>query len=496
MIRVNAEIAIVGAGYAGSLLALVLHQLHRKPVLLEQGRHPRFAIGESSTPLANLSFEKLCRTYDLPRLTPLSKYGSWQQTYPELACGLKRGFSFFRHHLRQEFSPQIDHANELLVAASPADAVGDTHWFREQFDHFLAQEAQAAAIPYFDQTQITAITRDRGWLLRGVRAEQEIEVKARFLVDASGPASVVARVLGIDCSPRGLRTNSWAVYSHFAGVEFWENLFAQSGGKPADHPFHCDDAALHHVLDHGWMWVLRFNNGLASAGFVFNEAKQACRNSPPPEAIWKNALECYPSIARQFSGARAVRPLIRTERLQRRAKQVAGADWAMLPHSAYFIDPLLSSGIAHTLLGIERLARIFERHWERPSFYEQWPEYEATLQREIDFVDQLVHGCYRAFDHFALLAVFTMYYFAGAIYSETRRRQGNASPQDEFLFSHHAPFRAAVSQGYQKLLHLSKNQSLATDALTAYRRQVAADIAPYNLAGLCDPSKQNLYPFV
>src|SRR5262249_47253799 len=143
MIREHADVAILGAGFAGSLMALVLQRLGRRPVLLERGSHPRFAIGESSTPLANLALEELSRTYGLERLFPLTEYGRWQRSYPELACGLKRGFSFFQHRAGRPFTTSPDHANELLVAASPADEVGDTHWFREHFDHFLVREAEA-----------------------------------------------------------------------------------------------------------------------------------------------------------------------------------------------------------------------------------------------------------------------------------------------------------------------------------------------------------------
>ena len=53
------EVAIVGSGFAGSLLARILSVLGYDVVLLERGRHPRFAIGESSTPLANLSLERI-----------------------------------------------------------------------------------------------------------------------------------------------------------------------------------------------------------------------------------------------------------------------------------------------------------------------------------------------------------------------------------------------------------------------------------------------------
>src|SRR5262249_41516974 len=159
--------------------------------------------------------------------------------------------------------------------------------------------------------------------------------------------------------------------------------------------------------------------------------------------------------------------------------RAAGVDWAMLAHSAYFLDPLFSSGNAHSLLTIERLARVFARHWGRPSLAEELQQYEAALLREVDFVDRLVHGCYRSVQRFDLLAAFTMYYFAGAIHSEERRRQGLAGERDEFLFSHHPTFRAALEEGYEKLLRPSLSR-------TEYERQVSRDIAPYNTVGLCD----------
>ncbi|MGH3428195.1 MAG: hypothetical protein ACRDQZ_11635, partial [Mycobacteriales bacterium] len=94
---------------------------------------------------------------------------------------------------------------------------------------------------------------------------------------------------------------------------------------------------------------------------------------------------------------------------------------------------------------------------------------------------------------FDLLAAFTMYYFAGAIHSEERRQKGLAGERDEFLFSHHAPFREAFCLGYERLLEAARDGS-DTPALE-YERRVAADIAAYNSAGLCDPAKRNMYPF-
>ena len=95
---VRTDVAIVGSGFAGSLLARILTRLDYHVTLIEKARHPRFAIGESSTPLGNLCLERLSRRYDLPDLYQLAAHGRWIESHPGLERGLKRGFTFYRHH--------------------------------------------------------------------------------------------------------------------------------------------------------------------------------------------------------------------------------------------------------------------------------------------------------------------------------------------------------------------------------------------------------------
>ena len=118
--KADFDIAVVGSGFAGSLLAMIARRLGRSVVMIERGRHPRFAIGESSTPLANLLLEELALRHDLPGVRPLCKWGAWQKSLPHIGCGLKRGFTFLHHALGEKFS-----GSELLVAASPRDGSGN-----------------------------------------------------------------------------------------------------------------------------------------------------------------------------------------------------------------------------------------------------------------------------------------------------------------------------------------------------------------------------------
>jgi FADH2 O2-dependent halogenase len=496
MIREACDVAVIGAGFAGSIMALVLQRLGLKPILLERGAHPRFAIGESSTPLANLALEELGRAYDLPQLVALSEYGRWQKAYPQLACGLKRGFSYFTHKPDQPFVPDAVHSNELLVAASPTDEVADTHWFREHIDAFFADEVQRLGILYLDRTEITGIDHDTRWSLTGRQGDRPVEVNAKFVIDATGPGGFLARALSIDNRPSRLRTNCWSVYTHFEGVSFWEDVLRSHGADLDAHPFPCDAAALHHVVEEGWIWVLRFNNGITSAGIAFDGERRPPRDAGAPEGEWRRLLQRYPSIAENFREARPVQPWVRTGRLQRQARQIVGPDWALLPHAAYFLDPFFSAGNAHTLHGIQRLARILTDHWQKPSLEEQLLAYEELLKREIDVVDKLVHGSYQAFRHFDLFTAYTMHYFAAAHTCETRRRNGQAPPGTPFLLADDPNFCAGLDQSYKTLLTLPESASVPRDLVNDFHKKVAEAIAPFNTAGFEDPSKLNMYPFV
>jgi FADH2 O2-dependent halogenase len=71
-VKLPVDLAVVGSGFGGALTALVARRLGLSVALLERGTHPRFAIGESTSPLANLLLEEIARRYDLPKLLPRS----------------------------------------------------------------------------------------------------------------------------------------------------------------------------------------------------------------------------------------------------------------------------------------------------------------------------------------------------------------------------------------------------------------------------------------
>ncbi|MEK6257643.1 MAG: FAD-dependent oxidoreductase [Planctomycetota bacterium] len=487
MIELDVDIAVIGAGFSGSLTALLLKQIGLKPVLIDRGVHPRFAIGESSTPMANLILEALARRYDLPRLAPLSNYASWKRAYPEIVCGLKRGFSYFHHTFGEDFRPRADHANELLVAASSTAEDADTHWLRSDFDQFLAHEAIAAGIPYFDRTSIDELLpRGDGWELMGRRGDEPLRFAADFLIDASGEGCFLAKQFGIGPHPDGLKTRSRALFSHFTNVARWEDLYTARGGLTADHPYPCDDAALHHVFDGGWMWVLRFDNGVTSAGFALDPDRFPLDKRVSPEAEWAAMMQRLPAVSEQYAHVEAVVPFRQTGRMQRRLERSAGPNWVMLPNTAAFLDPLHSTGNAFTLVGIERLLGILERSWQRPQLAKELKQYDETVQAEVEFLDGIVSGSFAGFREFERMVALSMFYFATATWSEGERRAGRAVRGSAFLSADHPELKAALARAARDVADMS----ISTAEFTA---RVRTAIAPFNRVGLFDPARQNLY---
>src|ERR1700752_4609071 len=103
---------------------MIARRLGLSVVMIEKGKHPRVVIGESSTPLTNLLLEELSDRYDLPSVRPLSKWGTWQRAYPEIGCGLKRGFTFYNHDLKT--TPVIlSEGREAAGVEGPASSLND-----------------------------------------------------------------------------------------------------------------------------------------------------------------------------------------------------------------------------------------------------------------------------------------------------------------------------------------------------------------------------------
>ncbi|MCI0540105.1 MAG: tryptophan 7-halogenase [Verrucomicrobiales bacterium] len=488
----SCDIAIVGSGFAGSLLAMIAHRLGRSVILLERGRHPRFVIGESSTPLTNLLLEDLASRYDLPRIAGLSKWGTWQRQHPRIACGLKRGFTFYHHEFGKAFEPRENRTNELLVGASPRDEMADTHWYRPDFDHFLVREAQALGVEYLDEVALMDAQFDRaGGRIEGERAKQRFSINARLVVDASGPRGFLHRALGLPEAKLPNLPATHGLYTHFTDVRRFADLIADSYEEVPPYP--PDNAALHHIFDGGWIWVLRFNNGITSAGAVVTEQVANRFNFREGVEAWQRLLHELPSVRAQFLDARPTIPFTYAPRLSFRSGVVTGPGWLLLPSAAGFVDPLLSTGFPLTLLGVNRLARIIEEAWGTEEFETRLAACAQQTTDELLVTERLVAGLYAVMNDFPVFQALSLLYFAAVSFSEAAWRRNKPNVAPAFLLHDRPGFGRGLRECCDLALRAA-NGRLSDPPRTELLNKILRTISPIDVAGLSDRTRRNWYP--
>jgi len=485
------RIVIVGSGFAGSILARLLASRGTCVTLVERGMHPRFAIGESSTPLAAICLERLAADYGLTDLAALAAYGRWATRFPELRCGLKRGFTFYGHRRGLPFANDAANSHRLLVAASPSNEIADSHWMRSDVDAYLVARAAEEGVDYLDRCELDRCDpRPGGWRLSGTRLGRPVALDASFVIDATGPGRFLLTRLGLEPSAPARAPRTGVVFSHFQSVASFVDAAREGGASFPSPPYPEERAALHHLLEEGWMYVLPFDDGTVSAGIVLDRNLPDARRllSETPEVAFSTVLSRYPTLAAQFADCRAVRPLTTIPRLQRRERQAAGAGWALLPHAFCFVSPMFSTGIAFSLLAVERLAAALTAQGPEEGRRIALRSYDALLSTEADALSALIAPAYSFRHRFDAFSAWSQLYFAAASYSEAWQRLGPRPHEGwtevGFLGACDPEMRAAMSAAWRDL----QAEGAVDDSLVARR------IARRNVAGLADASRHRSYP--
>ena len=254
-------------------------------------------------------------------------------------------------------------------------------------------------------------------------------------------------------------------------------------------PYPVDDAAMHHVFDGGWIWILPFNNGITSAGVAARTSLADDLKFSEVEPAWQRLLESFPTIKRQFARAKKVFPFIHHRQLSFCSEVTVGKNWAMLPSAAGFIDPLLSTGFPLTISGILRLAKIIERDWDTAEFAYNLKEYESETLNELSVCENLVAALYKNMNDFHLFSRITHLYFAAASFMESAHRLNKPELAASFLLSNHPEFGTAFRRCCQQAC---KNLSVADK--TELIRQIEEAIEPFDVIGLAKFSRRNWYP--
>jgi FADH2 O2-dependent halogenase len=314
-----------------------------------------------------------------------------------------------------------------------------------------------------------------------------LRIDASFVIDASGPQGFLSRALPLETTPLRWLPRTQGLYTHFEDVARWDCTAAgqQSQGVP---PYPPDDAALHHVFAGGWIWVLRFNNGITSAGAALTSGLAQRIHAADGESAWSRLLDLLPSVREQFAGARVVRPWIHAPQLAFRTTTVCGPNWALLPSAAGIVDPLLSTGFPLALLGVHRLVEALDAP-VGPARDAALREYERVTLAELDATELLVAALYASMDDVPLFKELTLLYFAAASFSEAARRLNRSELAPGFLLHAHPVFGRELRACCE--LALTSPRDASRKALFA---RIERTIEPVDVAGLLDRSRASWYP--
>ena len=407
------DVAILGNGLSGSMLATILGKQGVSVVLIDADQHPRFAVGESTIPHTSLIVSLLAEKYDLPELEHLVDADRLAK-HVCTTCGIKRHFGYVYHRPGQTYDPK----EGLQFGTSARD---ENHWFRQDTDAYLHNLAvHYGAVPR-QKTKVTGLEIDK----TGVKLQTSSGegIRARYLVDGTGHKSILGERFGLRDNPCRLKHHSRTLFTHMVDVPPFDEA-----NNPLPISYH--KGTLHHCFERGWFWVIPFNNNplstspLISVGLTIDPRRYP-KPDIPAEQEFNEFLKLYPSVAEQFKDGKSVRPWVSTGRLQYSSRQTIGHRYCLMSHASGFVDPLFSRGMFNTVEVIHGLLDPLLEALATDKFDDEaFIPVDQQQQRVLNYNDDLVNCAFISWADFDLWNAWLRVFGLGTFLAEFHLMNG------------------------------------------------------------------------
>lgn len=344
---------VVGAGPAGSAAAMELRAAGLDVLVIDRGQFPRFRIGESFLPRTKRALRRL-GVLDRCLALPHARKVGVEISMGDLRYG-SRHF-FFRDTIGNGEKDAFNMARVHLDAA-------------------LVRAAQDAGAEVRTGCALLSITSHSD---EGVVAETEQgTVRAKWLIDASGQASVIGRCLGTRRYHSFLR--NVAYFDHYEGVI-----------RPSGEAAGCFALT---VMDEGWFWLIPLDDTRTSIGFVAREQLHRSLDVSAEDRLWW-AIERTPIMAQRMANAVGPSQNRVIADFTYRCDPFAGPGFFLIGDAAAFLDPVWSTGLTIGLLAAEQAAAGVIRMSRGASPAAERARYQAWAQRVVGRAFRLVEGFY------------------------------------------------------------------------------------------------------
>lgn len=325
----NYDVAVIGGAFSGAASALLLKRdcPGIRVVLIERSTHFDRKVGEATTEISGCFLTKrlglshhLCHHHVVKNGLRFWFSSPTDNTFE--ACGELGGY--YQTRLP---TYQVD---------------------REVLDEHILSEAVAAGVEVLRPARLLATEFSPGkpTSLSVETGGRQVSFTARWVIDASGRAAVLARKFQLLRPLPEHPTN--AIWARFRNVKDWDGHDLQS--RFPRYAGSCQAAratATNHLTGYGWWcWIIPLRGGDYSAGLVYDS-----RLYTPPEGARLGErlhahLLTHPVGREIFGGAEYIEGDVKAySNLPYFAEKIAGPGWQLVGDAAGFQDPLYSQGL-------------------------------------------------------------------------------------------------------------------------------------------------------
>lgn len=350
------DVVVIGAGPSGTVAAALLNKKGYRVLIVEKEHFPRFSIGESLLPQ--------CMTY-LEQAGMLASVEAAKFQFKNGAA-FTRGGDYQQYDFREKFT----------------DGWGTTFQVqRDQFDKILADEAekQGVEIRYGQTVKAYSSDSDRATLTVQNEQDEDYQLSAKFVLDASGFGRVLPRLLNLEKSSSLLPRTS--VFTHVKD-NITDNRYDRDKILITVHP-------EHHAI---WYWLIPFSNGRSSIGAVvptdYLDAMQGDSEDRLKTLVSEGGM-----LAEVLSNAEYDTPVRSIGGYSCDVTTLYGDNFALLGNAGEFLDPVFSSGVTIALKSASLAADIVDKQlageqadWEN--------EFVLPLKKGVNTFKEFVEGWY------------------------------------------------------------------------------------------------------